>query len=319
MGASAARSQRAAKSPPFADTREPPLRARGLAQVKGCGTPPARTKLPSWAALPARATQEKDAFFLEPDGVSARWSQWVIHGVQEKYLRSCISWAMEGGLACGHGRPARWECPVPGPGWPLPNGPAHLSKKRGLRAPLPRGPYAPAHSSSSQGTQRRCVVFLRSAVFLLSPFVTSHPGPEPGGEGEELATQGVDFLYSLPPRHAGAGGPWTLFLQSTSSPLSASLPLPAPRKYCKEAHAAALAVGKPIPPGLCRSVPGQRPGSAGRRRRHTELTRAGLAGRQPAERRCSPPSLFGKHVAVASFGGDAVRCSAYPQREVCVL
>lgn len=54
-------------------------------------------------------TQEKDAFLSRHRG-----SQWAIHGVQEKYLWSCISWEMEGAWAVGGGRPACWECPVPG-------------------------------------------------------------------------------------------------------------------------------------------------------------------------------------------------------------
>lgn len=106
--------------------------------------PPCRDKAP-FSGLCAGPAQEKGAFLCRHRG-----SQWAIHGVQEEYFWSCVSWEMEGAWAVGNGWPACWECPMPGASPPTPLALLFQQVKGSLDSSS-LGPAHTRHSSASQG------------------------------------------------------------------------------------------------------------------------------------------------------------------------
>lgn len=228
-------------SPPREPTALPCPREglQGPRGAEGPGRPSSSLqRQSSLSGLCAGPAQEKGAFLCRHRG-----SQWAIHGVQEEYFWSCVSWEMEGAWAVGSGWPACWECPVPGASPPTPLALLFQQVKGSLDSSS-LGPAHTRHSSASQGRTGFFFSALKSSPPLPTCNVPLIPGaPRRGGR----AAPSVSFLQ---PFLLGQGCCGTLgtitrnFMQNTISPTSVPWPLPSPQKYFKEAPAAALTSGQ---------------------------------------------------------------------------
>lgn len=132
--------------------------------------------LPAWTKLPSLdfPRKKRTLYSWSPAAYKQSRSQWVIHGVQEKYLWSCISCEMEVGLAPRQGGCLLAGMPCacwPGPAL-APGGQALLSQPR---AP-PHRTWAP-RGSARQGHREALWVFWPLSILLFSLCLTLHSVP----------------------------------------------------------------------------------------------------------------------------------------------
>ena len=186
--------------------------------------------LPTWTKLPSSnyPRKKRTLYSWSPAAYKQSRSQWVIHGVQKKYLWSCISCEMEVGLAPRQGGCLLAGKPCacrPGPA-PVPGGRALLSQPRAPphRAGAPRG-------SARQGHRGALWVFRPLRVFLPSLCLTLHSVPQARQRG------GSAFrAWSL----LAQGCSGAHLQKSTTSPSPLPLLLPStPRKYFRDILATA--------------------------------------------------------------------------------
>lgn len=234
-------SQRAKSSPlPEEKCASRPERARGRAQLKrwhpgGSGGSSKTVYLPAGQSFLLRTAlfrrRKRTLCSRSPTVSRHRCSQWLIHGVQEKYFCSCTSFRCKWAWHTDAGRPAGRECPVP-VARPPPAAAGPSLASRGV-------PWAPRAS----GAHRDTGVLSALSSFLVLPFREVPPRSLVLEGGWSVDSEVVPGAMSAAPEHVE---PWKRLWETVYTKYHLPSPMPSsPPKYFREAPAAAPTVGKP--------------------------------------------------------------------------